>query len=238
MPFILTLIAGLSTLIGYFAIYIKNNYNNLLYNSFYFASGIMLAISILDLIPTSYKYINNYYINIFTLFLVLIYIFLGISISYLINKLLPNMDNNLYHLGIFTMLVIIIHNIPEGIITYITSSNDINLGIKLCIAIMMHNIPEGISIAVPIYIATNSKRKSFIYTFISGISEFIGAILSFLVISKYINNYILGLLFSLIAGIMIYISIFELIPNGGKLNIKKMIYLVIGILIMLISILI
>lgn len=235
--FLLTLLSGLSTLIGYFVINFNGNYNKLLASSLYFASGVMLFISLFDLIPESFKYISSYYFIIFSILLVILFVVVGIVTSMMIDKFLPNGDNNIYHLGIMTMIVIILHNLPEGIITYITATSNMKLGLDLGIAISLHNIPEGISIAVPIYYATKDKKKAFLYTFISGISEFFGAVLSYLFLSKYIDSFILGILFSIIAGIMIHISIYELIPNARKLNIKSsFIYFIFGAIIMFISI--
>ena len=127
------------------------------------------------------------------------------------------------------MLGIIIHNIPEGIATYVLSTINLKLGIILGIAVMLHNIPEGICIAIPIYYSTFNKQKAFLYTFISGISEFIGAFLSMLILYRYIDNGIMGILYSIIAGIMIYISLFELIKTSKKYDSNNLnIYIFIG----------
>ena len=134
------------------------------------------------------------------------------------------------------MITIIIHNIPEGIATYITTTNNFKLGLLFSISIALHNIPEGISISIPIYYSTNNKRKAFIYTFISGISELFGALITYLFLSKYINDTILGALYSFIAGLMINISINKLGKESLNYNKKdSIVYFIIGILIMLIS---
>ena len=87
---------------------------------------------------------------------------------------------NLYRVGIISMLAIILHNIPEGIATFISTTKDTSLGISLATSIAFHNIPEGISISIPIYYSTKSKTKAILYTFISALSEQIGAILTYL----------------------------------------------------------
>lgn len=114
------------------------------------------------------------------------------------------------------MIGIIFHNIPEGIATFFTTLSNTSLGINFAIAIAMHNIPEGISISVPIYYSTNSKYKAFLYTFISGFSEFIGALIAYCVLSKLeiSINLILDILYSLISGIMLGISFYELLPTS------------------------
>jgi len=117
-----------------------------------------------------------------------------------------------------------------------TNSN-INLGISLAIAIAFHNIPEGISISIPIYYSTKSRFKALFYTFISGISEPFGALLTYLFLNKFINDRIMGFLFSFIAGIMIHIALYELIPTSKKYNNLKITYLffIIGVVFMLIN---
>jgi len=129
------------------------------------------------------------------------------------------------------------HNIPEGMATFMASSADIKLGISLTIAIALHNIPEGISISVPIYYATNSKIKAITYTALSGLSELFGAIITYIFLKPFINDIIMGLLFSIIAGIMIHISIYELFPTSLRLNNKKITisFLIFGILFMIIN---
>ena len=134
------------------------------------------------------------------------------------------------------MIVIMMHNIPEGIATFITTNNNIKLGITLTIAIALHNIPEGISIGIPIYYSTNSKLKAFIYTLISGISEPIGAIIAYLFLSKVVGDVSLGIIYSIIAGMMVNISINELYKESINYNKKNtIIYFVIGSLIMILN---
>ena len=115
-----------------------------------------------------------------------------------------------YKVGILSMISLLIHNIPEGIMTFITSSNNLKIGITLSIAIALHNIPEGITISIPIYYSTKSKFKAFLYTLISGLSEPFGAIIAYLFLKNIVGDITLGLLYSLIAGMMVNISINEL----------------------------
>ena len=98
----------------------------------------------------------------------------------------------------------------------------------------MHNIPEGISVAVPIYFATGNRKKAIVFTFISGFSEMIGAILAYLFLAPFITNFILGMILSMAAGIMIHISIYELIPTSFKypLNIRILLCFLMGIFVM------
>ena len=114
------------------------------------------------------------------------------------------------------MIVLMIHNIPEGIATFVTSMNDTTFGIKLAIAISFHNIPEGISIAIPIYYSTNSKKKAFLYTFIAGISELVGSFITYMFLYRYIDDMIMSLLFAVIGGLMINIAVSELFPSASQ----------------------
>ena len=114
--------------------------------------------------------------------------------------------------GMFTALAITIHNFPEGIATFATAMNDINLGIVIAIAIAIHNIPEGISVSVPIYCATGSKKTAFKYSFISGIAEPIGAVIAYLILMPFLSDSLLAILLAVVAGIMVYISVDEIIP--------------------------
>lgn len=228
MPFLLCFCAGLSTLIGAFFIFIKGNKNKIINYSISFASGVMLGVSIFDLLKESIIMFNNY-------LLVIIYIIIGMIIPLFIDKILPN-ENKLYKLGLFSMIAIIIHNIPEGIATYISTYTNIKLGIMISVAIAMHNIPEGISIAIPIYYSTKSRKKAFVYTFISGMSELLGAIIAHIFLKPIITDFIMGALFSIITGIMSYISIIELLPTALKYEKKKtIIFFLLGLVLMYIN---
>ena len=211
--FILTFIAGLSTLLGYLTIFIKNKNSNYFLNiCLSFTIGIMLSISIIDLIPESYKSIIKTFKIIPSILIILNFINIGVIFSMLIDKIFSHKSNQLYHIGIISTIAIIFHNIPEGIATFITSNNNIHLGSNLALAIALHNIPEGIRIAIPIYYSTKNKKKAFNYTFIAALAEPFGAFISYLFLTPYINTLTLGMLYSLIAGIMIQIILYELIP--------------------------
>lgn len=145
----------------------------------------------------------------------------------------------LYKTGILSMLAIILHNIPEGIITYIVTSQNTIVGLKICFAIALHNIPEGISIAIPIYYATKSKWQAIGYTLLSALSEPFGAILTSCFLQKYLSNLSLGILFGIIGGIMLEISFNKLMPTAYSFNKEKShFFIIIGFIFMLISLII
>lgn len=140
-------------------------------------------------------------------------------------------------MGILSMLALMLHNLPEGIATFMSAYQDMSLGISLGIAIMMHNIPEGISIAVPIYYATSKKSSAIKKTFISGLAEPLGAILAYIFLSKYITNELISIVLIFVAGIMISLSINELLPQAMEYKENKYIYLglIVGVGVILIQ---
>ena len=235
MAFLLTSISGLSTLLGSIFIFIKfKNEKNIINIALSFAAGVMITVSIFDLIPESYMMFGN---NSFSsLIHVLISINIGIIISMLIDKFVPGTDD-LYKVGVVSMLAIILHNIPEGIATFLSCTKDQELGIYLTLAIALHNIPEGISISLPIYYATKNKKKALFYTFISGISELLGAIIANIFLKNYINDSIMAILLGIIGGIMIHIASYELLPKSFKYKKYRLTFLsiLVGCFIMFLS---
>lgn len=240
MAFLLTTIAGLSTMLGTIPIFVRlKNESKIIASSLAFAAGVMICVSITDLIPESIFMLKSNYNDVFTILLVFVFLMIGIFISSLIDNKLPTITKGvpLYKVGIISMLAIILHNIPEGIATFISTTKDTTLGISLAIAIAMHNIPEGISISVPIYYSTKSKGKALLYTFVSGLSEPFGAVITYLFLLPFINDMVLGLLFAMIAGIMIQISFSELLPTSTSYNENKMtkLFFIIGVMFMLLK---
>ena len=123
-------------------------------------------------------------------------------------------EKSLYKVGFISMIALVLHNFPEGIATFMSGYQDTTLGIYVAIAISLHNIPEGISIAMPIYYSTSSKSKAIKYTFYSGMAEPLGAILAYLFLRPFISEVTLGIIFAIVAGIMLYIAFQELIPEA------------------------
>lgn len=238
--FFLTLFSGFSTIIGSIIILIKfKNINKVITSTLAFSSGVMICLSIFDLLFEAIDILKSTYSIFLSIILFIIFFIIGISISILINKNIKE-ENSLYKTGIISMIAIIFHNIPEGILTFITSNFNRRLGLKLAIAITMHNIPEGISIAIPVYYSTNSKSKAFIYTLISALSEVVGAFISYIFLKQFINNLFIGILLSLVCGIMSYISIFELLKEAKtyKENNLCILSFTFGIIFMLINLII
>mgnify|MGYP002423825546 CR=1 FL=1 len=232
-PLIISTIAGLSTMIGSLVILFhlkEKHYNKFITLCLSFSIAIMIGISILDLIPESFISCHHAYGLTKTIILLCISFIVSILIISMISKFMDKegIKEDLYKLGILNMFVLILHNLPEGIATFLSSYQDLNLGIKLGFAIMLHNIPEGISIAVPIYYATKSKFKAFKATFISGVAEPLGAILAFIFLKNYVSEIMISVVLIVVAGLMISLSIQELLPKALKYKENKLLYIGLG----------
>ena len=118
--------------------------------------------------------------------------------------------------GVLTALAIGLHNIPEGVATYVGAIGDTRVGAALAIGIALHNIPEGIAVATPVYFATGSRLRAFCWTFVSALAEPVGAILAWLIIGDGLNSYVEGIMFGIVCGMMVTISFKELVPNAIK----------------------
>ena len=250
LALILTALAGLSTGIGSaIAYFIKKPKTIYLSFSLGFSAGVMIYISFMELLPKALE--SEGEILGITAF------FIGIIFIGLIDISIPEAKNphsykepsdivrgqgseSLMRTGLFTALAIGIHNFPEGLATFGTAIMDVKLGMIIALAIAIHNIPEGISVSVPIFYATGDKNKAFIYSFLSGISEPVGAIIGFLILRPFLSKGFLAYLLAFIAGIMVYISIDELLPMAHRYGHGHTVILgiVLGMFIMALSLLI
>ena len=150
--FLLTIMAGLSTLVGALTIFIsKGSHTKIILSSLSFAAGVMITVSLIDLVPESIELLRDNLSPIGTIFVSVLGIVMGVVISMLIDYYLPDKpinntkDKSLFKVGIISMIAIILHNVPEGIATFVATNSDVNLGISLAVAIAMHNIPEDCS---------------------------------------------------------------------------------------------
>jgi ZIP family zinc transporter len=239
--FILTLFAGLSTGAGgAIAFFAKKTNTRLLSVALGFSAGVMVYISFVEILAKSMETLSaemgktGNWVGILSFFG-------GILFIALIDKLVPDYENphemhkveemgedrptkeaqkskRLMRMGLFSAGAIALHNLPEGLATFIAALKDPQLGIAITVAIAIHNIPEGIAVSVPIFYATGSKKKAFIYSLLSGFAEPVGAIIGFLFIYFIFgfNDTVLGVVFALVAGIMIYISFDELLPAAEE----------------------
>lgn len=223
LAFALTLFAGLATGIGSLVAFVAKRTNTkFLSFSLGFSAGVMVYISFMELVPEAGKVLND-------LQLVLSF-FGGIGLIAIIDFLIPEDENpheihlaedmeknvRLKRMGIMIALSIAIHNFPEGVAAFMSGMNSLDVGIPIALAIAIHNIPEGIAVSVPIYHATGSRRKAFWYSFLSGLAEPVGALVAFLILLPFWDPMLEGVVLASVSGIMVYISIDELLPGAER----------------------
>ena len=237
IAFGLTLFAGLATGIGSaLAFFAKRTNTKFLAIALGFSAGVMIYVSMIEIFIKAKDALCKEWGNRWGYWATTIAFFAGIAVIGVIDKLVPSFENpheihgvgemedtgeadkfkKLHRMGIFTALAIAIHNFPEGLATFAAALKDPGLGVAIAVAIAIHNIPEGIAVSVPIYYATGSRRKAFFYSFLSGVSEPVGALIGFFLLWKFMNNITFGLLFAGVAGIMVFISLDELLPSAQK----------------------
>lgn len=229
----ISVIAGMSTLLGALIIFITDSKSERTITlSLGFAAGVMISVTFTDLFPGSQNFFFEAVGQKKGILLSVLFLIMGILIGMGIDYFVPHEEydeenqekphQNLYRVGFVSMMAIMLHNFPEGIATFMAGYQDITLGITIAIAITLHNIPEGISVALPIYFATGSKKQALKYTFLSGIAEPVGAFLAFIVLRPFINDLVLGAIFGIVGGIMLYISLEELIPSSRQYGYKRL----------------
>lgn len=230
IAFALTMLAGLTTAIGGAIAFVTQKSNlKALSLGLGFSAGVMLFISLVDIIPGAEDLLKINYPNKYQWMVYLGFV-AGILISVLIDYFLPDhvdteelmhpddpqiSSHNHYKLkraGFMTAVAICIHNFPEGMATFLTTTQNVTLGVSVAMAIAIHNIPEGIAVALPIYHATGKKRYAMLYAALSGITEPIGALVGMLIFGMFVPNMLVGVLMASVAGIMTYISFDTLLP--------------------------
>lgn len=255
----LTLFAGLSTGIGSaLAFLTKKTNTRFLAVSLGFSAGVMIYVSMVEIfVKAKDSLVAELGLKAGSWATVGAF-FGGMFIMAIIDKLIPEGENphemykvenieesnvkseeKLLRTGVFTALAVGIHNFPEGLATFISALHDPTIAIPIAVAIAIHNIPEGIAVSVPIYYATGDRKKAFMYSFMSGLAEPIGALVGYLILMPFINDLMFGLIFGSIAGIMVYISLDELLPSAQEYGEHHLsIYgLIAGMVIMAVSLL-
>jgi len=243
LAFGLTLFAGLATGIGSaLAFFARTTNTRFLSLSLGFSAGVMLYVSFVEIFFKAKKELIGSLGEVPGTWATVGAFFGGIALIGIIDKLVPNYENphefhsieemdkgleNLPHneahnfkklrrMGVFTALAIGIHNFPEGLATFTATLTDPNLGIAIAVAVAIHNIPEGIAVSVPIYYATGSRLKAFKLSFLSGLSEPVGALVGYLIFMPFFSPMVFGILFASVAGIMVFISLDELLPSAEE----------------------
>ena len=235
--FTLTLIAGLATSLGALLTFTTKEENKkFLSIGLGFSAGVMIYVSFVEILVKSQDAFSARYGEILGEALGITAFFTGIVLTFLIDQLIPDKVNPhhaleyneihrgkekhsydaLSRVGIFAAIAIAIHNFPEGFATFVMALEDMNTGIAIAFAIAIHNIPEGLAVALPIYYATQSRKKAFFYASASGLTEPIGAVIGYMLLAPLMGDLTLGITFGIVAGIMVYISFDELLPAARR----------------------
>mgnify|MGYP002796673115 CR=1 FL=1 len=237
--FLMTLAAGLCTGIGSCAAFFAKKTNKkFLSVSLGFSAGVMIYVSLTELMQSAQNYLTGAVGNTPGRWTAVLAFFGGIALIAVIDKLIPSGENphevklveaeqvpaaapktnakKLLRMGIMTAVAVGVHNFPEGMATFVSALQAPSVAVPVVFAIAMHNIPEGIAVSVPVYQATGSKKKAFVYSFLSGLSEPVGALLGYLVLMPVMNDTVFGVLFAAVAGIMVFISFDELLPAARE----------------------
>jgi len=213
---LLTTFAGLSTVIGSFlGILLPKPSGRFMSVTLGFSAGVMILVSFVELLQKGMESIGFAPAHVA--------FFAGMLAMFLVDALIPHeymgehaegggKERSLLKTGLFVALGVGIHNFPEGMATFAGTLQDIHLGTAIAVAIAIHNIPEGIAVSAPIYAATGERRRAFLWSFLSGVAEPLGAALAALVLFPFLSEAILGVMLSAVAGIMTFISLDELVP--------------------------
>jgi len=232
----LTLFAGLSTGIGSaIAFFAKKTNTGFLSVALGFSAGVMIYVSFVEIMVKARDAMIAVVGETQGYWYTAAGFFGGILFIAIIDKLIPSAENphemrkveemqdeeqikskKLMRMGMFTALAIAIHNFPEGLATFTAALTDPGLGIAIAVAIAIHNIPEGIAVSVPVFYATGSKKKAFWLSFFSGLAEPVGALIGYLILMPFLSPMVFGILFAGVAGIMVFISLDELLPAAEE----------------------
>ncbi|NCC64100.1 MAG: zinc transporter ZupT [Spirochaetia bacterium] len=233
----LTLFAGLGTGVGSLMSFFSKKFDpKFLAASLGFSAGVMIYVSMVEIFVKARESLEGVLGESRGFMLTTVAFFAGIVLIAIIDKLIPEYENphemkdvpgdenskklhdesRLKRMGLFSALAIAIHNFPEGLATFMAAIADPTLGVTIAIAIAIHNIPEGVAVSAPIYYATKSKKKAFWLSLLSGLAEPVGALLGFFILRAWFNDLTFGFVFAMVAGIMVYISLDELLPTAEE----------------------
>ncbi len=235
-PLLLTLFAGLATGIGSVIAFVSRRTSRGFFSfTLGLSAGVMLYVSFVELFDQARELFQSSWNGRMGELGTALFFFVGMGLIGLIDKLVPSFENpheirrvehlnnpveaennRLQHMGLLTALAIAVHNFPEGIATFMAAESNPSIGVAIACAIALHNIPEGIAVSIPIYYATGSKKKAFAFSLLSGLAEPLGALLAFFVLMPFMTPVVLGAVLSAVAGIMVYISIDELLPAARE----------------------
>ncbi|WP_343711497.1 zinc transporter ZupT [Kosakonia radicincitans] len=226
VPLILTILAGAATFIGaILGVLGQKPSNRVLAFSLGFAAGIMLLISLMEMLPAALATENMSPMLGYGMFVV------GLLGYFALDRMLPHahpqdlmqgtqrtFPRGLRRTAILLTMGISLHNFPEGIATYVTASNDLELGLGIAFAVALHNIPEGLAVAGPVYAATGSKRSAVFWAGISGLAEILGGVLAWLILGSLLSPVVMAAIMATVAGIMVALSVDELMPLAKEID--------------------
>ena len=233
-PLLLTLLAGLATGIGSAIAFFAHRTNvRFLSFSLGLSAGVMIYVSFVELFAESQTLLTAQWGATAGVSATVACFFGGILLIGVIDRLVPSVENpheahsveemdhqprnpKLMRMGVMTALAIGIHNFPEGIATFTSAVDNMALGVAIAAAIAIHNIPEGIAVSIPVYYATGARRKAFRLSLLSGLAEPVGALLAYLVLMPFMSPTLMGCILAGVAGIMVFISIDELLPAARE----------------------
>jgi len=241
LAFLLTIIAGSATGIGGLAVLLsKKASKKFLSICLSFSAGVMLYVSFAEILLEAFEDLEYAVGNGTGYLIATLAFFAGILIVVAIDKFVPHKEEvsepaeyagqdssealvqkdkkELKRTGVMAAIAIAIHNLPEGIVVFMAALHDPALGIAIALAIVLHNIPEGIATAAPIYYSTGSKTKAFLFAFGTGYVQLIGALIAWFLMQNifYDMEAVFGIAFAVVAGIMVYVSIHQLLPAAQK----------------------
>ncbi len=230
LAFFLTLLSGLSTgLGGLVTLLAKRDNSRFLCVSMGFSAGVMIYVSMIELFSEANVFLSGSLGEKSGAFFTVAAFFLGMLIIALIDKLIPCESNphemtcsvrpgkkgqSLRRTGLMTAVAIAIHNFPEGVATFVSATQSLKVALPIVVAVALHNIPEGISVSTPIFYDSGSRKKAIGCAFLSGLSEPLGAVLAYLILYPFMNDTLFGVLYAVVAGIMVFISFDELLPSA------------------------
>lgn len=119
--------------------------------------------------------------------------------------------------GLTAAVLMAVHNFPEGMATFVTALNDPAAALPVILAVALHNIPEGMAVAAPVLRSTGRKARAFRYSFLSGLTEPLGALCCWLVLAPCLDSPVLAFLNAVVAGCMAALSSHTLLPDAPGL---------------------
>ena len=226
-PLLVSSIAGVSTAIGAVIIICsKNITDNQMGFSQGFAAGVMLAVSILDILPESFKnyfvYMNGFNAArsvavLFAAGIVMGWAVCGVALP---GTAVEQSDKtaSAKRMALVTTAVMVFHNMPEGVLTFFSAAKDLTVGAKMALAVALHNIPEGMAIAAPVLYISGSKTKAFMRSFAAGMAEPFAGLVAYILLHSFITPAFLNGVMPMVAGVMCQAAVCELIPNSARIS--------------------